>query len=91
MGLNSGRQMKFTWLILMYSGWVIWKDFMSEIVIVRRSSDQMEVWSGIHKKDVDWSNGRFQGWKMCGLGTWWDWRTAGCSETSKPRLMAHEH
>ena len=31
-------------------GWLIWKDFWLEIVMVSRSGDQMEVWLNGHKK-----------------------------------------
>ena len=54
-------------------GWVIWKRFKSEILMVRHSGDQIAFCSGGQKKDVTKSIGWVKGQEMCGPGTWWDW------------------
>ena len=70
---------------------VIWKEFWSEIVMVRRSDNHMDFCSDGHKKDVAWSNGWFRGQELCGSDTWWDWWVAGFSEVLKPRFLAHAY
>ena len=59
--------------------------------MVSCSCDQMEVWSGSQKKDVARSNGMVQAQGICGSGAVWALLPAGCSEVSKPRLLAHAH
>ena len=41
MGVNLGHQMEFPWELFNVPHLVIWKDFWSENVIVRRSGYQM--------------------------------------------------
>ena len=48
-----------------------------EIVMVRRSGDQVEFWLSVQEKDVAWSNEQVQGHGMCGSGDGWAWWTAG--------------
>ena len=60
MGVNLGHWMGFPGKIRMEPGWVIWKDFWSEIVMARCSGDQVEFWLGSQKKDVAWLNRQVQ-------------------------------
>ena len=61
-------------------GWVIWKKFRFENVMVRCSGDQMEFWSGGQKKYIAWSNKLVRGRGMYELDVLCAWMTDGCSE-----------
>ena len=58
----------FGWKFQMDSGWVIWKDFWLEYVMMRCSGDQMKFRLGGQQKDVALSTTQVRGPVMCGLG-----------------------
>ena len=88
-------------------GWVIWKDFQLEIsngawlgnlegFLVGNGDGEAlghsnEVLVGWSEKGCRSVHQMSRGQGICGLGVWCAWWAAGCSEVSKPRLLALVH